>query len=168
MDNNIYSALYDITQENIREAGGEFSVSKEAFAELSTIHPQAANIFHISRTNSNKLFLEKAYIHLLKRFADESAYRNWEGRFSLFPCQFQRLLTMTLITSDEFSNKNVKVYDNFYSIHNQYGGDPSNSKKAVEVKKSEIKLHINNRLRKIYNRLPEAVKKVLRKILKRR
>lgn len=166
MSNDIYSAIYDITEDNIEKAGQSFSVSKEAFTELSVIHPQNADIFLLSKEEDNKLFMEKSYIRLLKRLADIKAYENWEHRFSLPWNEFQRLLTMTLITSREFSEKNVNVYNNIYSLNNQYKGDLARSKKVLSVRKAEVYLKTHKILRKIYNRFPECIKKILRKMLK--
>ncbi len=166
MGNDIYSAIYDITEENIKNSGGEFSVSKEAFAELSVIHPQNADIFLLSKEENNKLFMEKSYILLLKRLADTKAYENWEHRFSLPCCEFQRLLIMTLITSGEFAGKNVNAYNNIYSLNNQYKGNLAESKKLLSVKKAELYLRTYRILRKVYNKFPECIKKILRKMFK--
>lgn len=169
MNKEIYSAIYDITEKNIKDAGSEFSVSKEAFAELCGIHPQNVDVFILSREESNRIFMEKAYIRLLKRLADARAYENWGGRFNLPPSEFQRLLISTIITSAEFSGKNVNAYNNIYSLHNQYKGRLSESKKMMSVRKSELYFKTYGMLKKIYNKLPENIKKILKKaILNRR
>ena len=166
MEDNIYSAIFDITKDNIQAAGGSFSVSKEAFMELSGIHPKNADVLVLSRERNNRLFLEKAYIRMLKRLADERAVSMWEGRFSL-PCEeFQRLLVMTLISSPEFKGKNVDVYNNIYSSHNTYHGVMSSAAKPVSVRQAERRIKIYNALRKVYNILPECIKKILRAVLK--
>ena len=91
----------------------------------------------------------------------------WEGRFSL-PCEeFQRLLVMTLISSPEFKGKNVDVYNNIYSSHNTYHGVMSSAAKPVSVRQAERRIKIYNALRKVYNILPECIKKILRAVLKR-
>jgi len=165
MNKDIYSAIYDITEKNIKDAGSEFSVSKEAFAELCGIHPQNADVFILSREENNRIFMEKTYIYMLKRFADKSAHNNWKGRFDLPSTEFQRLLVSSIIQSGEFSKKNVNVYNNIYSLHNQYKGNLSDSKKLLSVRKAEIYLKAYGLLRKIYNRFPEGIKKILRKLL---
>lgn len=167
MGSSIYSNIFEITKENIEQAGGSFSVSKEAFEELSVIHPRDADIFLLSREQDNRLFLEKSYIRLLKRLADERAYENWTGRFSFPTAEFQRLLTMTLVTSPEFAGTDVNVYNNIYSTHNRYGGKLSESPDMLDVKNAERRIRIYNFLRKLYNRLPERIKKLLRKLWKR-
>lgn len=167
MGSSIYSDIFEITKENLEQAGGSFSVSKEAFEELSVIHPQNADIFVLSKESDNKLFLEKSYIRLLKRLADDRAYENWSGRFSFPKAEFQRLLTMTLITSPEFARTDVNAYNNIYSSHNQYGGKLSESKNMLDVKTAERRIRIYNFLRKVYNRFPECIKKILRKLLKK-
>lgn len=165
--NNIYSSIYDITNENILLSGKEFAVPKEAFMELCIMHPQNADIYILSKEENNKLFMEKSYIRLLKRLADDRAYENWSGRFNMQCDEFQRLMTMTLVTSAEFAKTDVKAFNNFYSQHNQYGGRLSKSKMAIDVKKSEFKIKMYNSLRKVYNKLPEGAKRFLRKTLKR-
>ncbi len=162
--NDIYLDIYDITEENLSAANKKFTVSKKAFVELSDIHPQNADIFILSGETDNKLFMEKSYIRLLKRLADERAYENWKGRFNLPNDEFQRLMTMTLVTSAEFARTDVSAYNNIYSQHNQYGGKLSKSQKAIDVKKSEFKIKSFSLLRKIYNKMPESIKKMARKV----
>lgn len=169
MNKDIYSNIFELTKSNIEATGGTFSVSKEAFIELSEIHPQNADIFLLSREADNRFFLEKAYIRLLKRLADARAYENWGGRFSLPAHEFQRLVVCTILQSEEFPLKNVNVCNNIYSPHNQYKGNLSDSKKLLSVKKAEIYLKIYGILKKLYNKLPEETKNTLRKrILNRR
>lgn len=166
MGNDIYSAIYDITEENIKGSGGEFSVSKEAFKELTVIHPQDADVFLLSKEKNNRLFMEKSYIRLLKRLADTKAYENWGSRFSLPSCEFQRLLTMTIIASPEFAGKNVNAYNNIYSLNNQYKGNLAESRKPLSVKRAEMRFKTYRILRKIYSKFPEGIKKILRKLFK--
>lgn len=162
---NIYSGIYDIAEENLAETGRKFSVSKESFLELSTVHPQNGNVFLLSKESNNKTFMEKVYIHLLKRFADASANRNWEGRFSLRSDEFQWLVITTLLKSAEFAGADVRAFDNIYSLHNEYKGRLSETEMAMDVKKAQRRMFIYNILRKIYNKFPECIKKILRKML---
>ncbi len=165
MNKDIYSNIFELTKSNIESAGGEFSVSKEAFIELSGIHPQNADVFLLSREENNRVFLEKAYIRLLKRLADTRAYENWGGRFNLPVCEFQRMVVYTILQSKEFSEKNVNVYNNIYSLHNQYKGVLSDSKKLMSVRKAEFHLKFYCILKKIYYKLPEKTKNMLKKLI---
>jgi len=154
MNTNIYSDIFDITSKNMEAAGMNFTVSKEAFLEMCRAHPVNADVYELSKEKDNKIFLEKAYITMLKRYADERAFASMEEKMNLPSEEFQRNLVLTIISSPEFANKNVDIYNNIYSSHNSYHTNL-------------LKIRIYYSLKKIYDKFPEGVKKVLRRLLKK-
>lgn len=157
-DIDIYSKIFDITSDNMKNVNKSFNVSKEAYLHLSKDNPQSVDIFELYQENDNALFLEKAYISFLKRLSDDTAYKNWSGRFSLPKQEFQRLLTITMINAPEFNNAQVRAYNNIYSQRNIFGGNIANVKKSTGMNMPE-------KLLKFYRNQPEFMKKIERKIM---
>lgn len=157
-DIDIYSKIFDITSDNMKNVNKSFNVSKEAYLHLSKDNPQSVDIFELYQEDDNALFLEKAYISFLKRLSDDTAYKNWSGRFSLPKQEFQRLLTITMINAPEFNNTQVRAYNNIYSQRNIFGGNIANVKKSTGMNMPE-------KLLKFYRNQPEFMKKIERKIM---
>jgi hypothetical protein len=157
-DLEIYSKIFDITSENMQKANHSFTVSKDAYLHLSADNPQSVDVFKLSEEDSNEKYLEKAYISFLKRLSDETAYKNWSGRFSLPKHEFQRLLTITMINATEFNNTQVRAYNNIYSQRNAFGGNVSNVQKSNGM-------NMPDKLLKFYRNQPEFMKKIERKIM---
>lgn len=156
-DSNIYSDIFDIVNENMKNAGKSFSVSKNAYLHLAKERPNCVDVFRLSQEPDNRIFLEKCYISFLKRLADEKAFASWNERFSL-PCsEFQRLLVITMISSTEYNRSQVKAYNNIYSQKNVYGGNLNSAQTSGALTMPE-------KLLKIYRKQPEFMKKIERKI----
>lgn len=157
-DIDVYSKIFDITNQNMKDAGKSFNVSKSAYLHLSKDNPQSVDIFELSQEDDNAVFLEKAYISFLKRLSDDTAYKNWSGRFSLPKHEFQRLLTITMINAPEFNSTQVRAYNNIYSQRNMFGGN------VAKVQQSNG-LNMPEKLLKFYRKQPEFMKKIERKIM---
>lgn len=166
--NAIYSDIFDITKGNMNAAGMDFTISKEAYLKMSESHPVNADIYELSKEKNNRTFIEKAYVTLLKRYADERAFSSWERKINLPSEEFQQLCVPTIMNSPEFAGKNVDVYNNIYSPHNAYHGDLIRCNKFLKMSKNaDRKMKIYYSLKKIYDKFPEGIKKILRKLLKK-
>ncbi len=158
-DLDLYSAVFDITTQNMEEAGEEFHLPKEAFLFMAEDSPWKADIFQISKERENEVFLEKAYLACLKRFCDEGAFLNWQKKFSLPKQEFQRQLMISLINSEEYSRNYVKVYNHIYSQKNIFGGSLN------RVQQASGGLNVPERLLRVYRKQPKFLRKLERRIL---
>lgn len=156
-DIDIYSAIFDITNQNMKDAGKELGFSKDAFMYVTSNNPAIVDVFKLTKYTDNKTFLELAYLNFLKRRSDEKAISNWQGRFSLPSQEFQRLVVNSLIKSQEFHNTCVKAYNNIYSTNNMFGGNISQVK--------SIGMNMPEKMLKLYRSQPEFLKKLERKIM---
>jgi len=157
-DRAVYSALFELTSQNMENAGKEFRLSEKAFLFMTENPPQKADIFQISKEKENDIFLEECYLALLKRICDEGAYFSWKERFSLPWYEFQRRLTIALISSDEYSRNQVRAFNHIYSQRNIYGGNLSRIP-------TPAKLNIPEKLLRFYRKQPKFLRKMERKIL---
>lgn len=155
---DIYSAIFDITTQNMEDAEKHFHLPKEAFLFMVEDVPQSADIFKISKETENNIFLEKAYLTCLKRICDETAFQNWQKRFSLPRYEFQRVLIVSLLNSAEYNGKHVKAWNNIYSQRNIFGGNLTKAQPSGG-------LNIPEKLLKFYRKQPKFLRKIERKIL---
>lgn len=158
MNLSVYSDIFDVVEKNMQSAGGRFNVSRTAYLCTACNDAQKVDIYDLSHEEDNRLFLETAYIALLKRLVDERALTNWEGRLDIPKEEFQRLLTNSIMNSLEFSKVHIKVYNNIYSQRNAFGGKISSAVSSGGMSMPE-------RLMKFYRKQPEFMKKLEKKIM---
>ncbi len=118
---DIYTKIFNISNENMRKAGLEPEYSLETLQWLLKDNPHTADMLEMSYEDDCRIFVEKCYISLMKKLPTDGMYDKWEDKFSLPKAEFQYQLVNTLMDSKEFAGKNVKVYNNIYSKKTAYG-----------------------------------------------
>jgi len=157
-DTDLYSAVFDIVNENMTNAGEKFMTSKECFVCSSQSNPRTVDILRLSKEKDNGIFLEKAYTEILKRPVDERAYENWKNRFELPPQEFQNLVINSIVNSQEYYNSQVRIYNNIYSKHNSFGGNISGVQPSAGITMPE-------KLMNTYRKMPDFMKKIAKKAM---
>ena len=157
-DIDIYSALYDIVDENMNNAGQKLRISKELVLSSAIIKPGKVDILKLSREKNNDTFVKKAYIFMLNRQVDGTALKAWRAQYKLPPEEFQRNVVATIKGSEEFFNNQVKMYNNIYSENTSFRGRLSGIGRPGGIPVSE-------RLVKVYRKMPPFVKNLTKKIL---
>ena len=157
-DIDIYSAIYDIVDENMKNSGGKLSTSKELVLSTTMAEPGKVDILKLSRERNNETFVRKAYIFMLNRQIDDTALRALKSQYKLPPEEFQHNVVATIKDSEEFFKNQVKMYNNIYSENTSFGGRLSNMGRPAGIPVSE-------RLLKVYRKMPPFMKNAAKKIL---
>lgn len=159
----VYMDLYDITNGNMQAAGKQLSMSKEAFLFKQR---NEENIFDISLCGEcdNIDFLQIAYLGLLGRMPDRGAVTKWMKKIDLEPAEFRGQLIEKLSASGEYAERDVKISNNIYNM-----ALISSSKKVERCGYMllAVKLKVYQTLKKIYKKLPERHRKLIKEILER-
>ena len=155
---DIYSAIYDIVDENMKNAGEKLRISKELVLSTTTVKPGKVDILKLSRERNNETFVKKAYIFMLNRQIDGAALRAWKPQYKLPPEEFQRNVIATIKGSEEFFKNQVRIYNNIYSENTSFGGRLGNMGRAGGIPVSE-------RLLKVYRKMPPFMKNAAKKVL---
>ena len=108
-DIDIYSAVYDIVDENMNKTGEKLRISKELVLSTTLIKPCKVDILKLSRERNNETFVRKAYIFMLNRQIDGEALRAWKPQYKLPPEEFQHNVVATIKGSEEFFKNQVKM-----------------------------------------------------------
>ncbi|MDO4862941.1 MAG: hypothetical protein Q4A05_02120 [Ruminococcus sp.] len=157
-DIDIYSAVYDIVDENMNKTGQKLRISKELVLSTTIIKPGKVDILKLSRERNNETFVKKAYIFMLNRQIDGEALRAWKPQYKLPPEEFQHNVVATIKGSEEFFKNQVRMYNNIYSENTAFGGRLSGIGRTAGIPVSE-------RLLKVYRKMPPFMKKAAKKVL---
>lgn len=154
---DVYSKLYDITQENMKDAGEELVFTKDAFLFSTKCQAGKADLFQLMDMD-NQSFFQAAFVGLFYRIPDEGAMERWNRECFLEKEEFQQKVIRSLTNSDEFRDKRVKLSNNIYSTHSF-------------VRQNEGQVTTSNyymdRLYNIYRHLPGFLKAIAKKIIKK-
>lgn len=163
-ETSVYEMMYDIVAENMKAENDEMEFSKEAFLfdvnrKLGEV--DIADMLHMD----NKTFLEAAYLGFLGRLPDEGAIIGWSEKAENLDCfSFQSQVVNSMLHSAEFRTKNVKVYNCIYSLLKR---KRFRCNESIEQTKSKVILkkgYIYNIMLKIYRKMPEKIKHIIRKV----
>lgn len=156
---DIYDKLYEETQHNLTAAGKEMEFTKDAFLKSTTIKSGMVNLLKL-RSLDNQSFYQAAYVALFYRIPDASATSKWKNECHLDNEEFQKKLVHSLLNSEEYLSKKVKVYNNIYSpCHIQ-------QKNYNYTKPKKLNYFIEH-IYPIYVRMPNTFKKMMKKIFKK-
>ncbi len=153
MENQVYSALFDIAEENIKQSGKSFTHSKTAFlyyCEKDT-SINLTNLMNLNLTNSE--FLDIAYLSILSRTATDSERQLYSKQLSLPKKEFITLVYSNLIGSEEQLNSQVCLTC-----------CPENLV-YPDLQKRSVKARFMEKLLPLYRRLPKGFKNAVRQML---
>ncbi|MCD7964806.1 MAG: DUF4214 domain-containing protein, partial [Clostridiaceae bacterium] len=121
--------------------------------------PHILNMSIWNDLNSD-VFLETAYMHLLKRVPDKETLNYWKKRKqSMTKESYQSAVIESIINSEEFAIKKVIVSNNIYC-------NVKEKQRTIIVNTdSEINGYVE-RLVKVYRRMPSFLRILAKKILK--
>ena len=157
-DADIYSALFDTAEDNMKKAGKDLGFTKDIVLTAALSEPCTANMLTLSRERDNDAFLKKAYVAMLGRQVDEPSLKAWQTQYKLPPEDFQRMVVGSIKNSDDFRSSNVRLYSNIYSENNCYGGNISGIGRSGGIP-------LRERLVKVYRKLPAPVKSVIKTVM---
>lgn len=158
-DLGIYSALIHIVEKNLEKNQIELGFSPEAFLTSVETKPDIVNMSLWSELD-NEVFLEVAYMQLLKRVPEKDVLVYWEKRrVSMTKAEYQKAVTESVINSEEFAIKKVVVSHNIYC-------DIKEKQRTVIINTNPEITYYVEKLVLVYRRLPLVLKKLAKKILK--
>ncbi len=112
-ENEMYNKLYSIVKENYKKNGMDMLYTQEAFLQICNTNSEIIDISKLSKLDKMSFF-EAAFILLLERFPDEGAYEAWKKNLYMDDYVFKKRLINSVINSEEFKRKNVKISHNIY------------------------------------------------------
>ena len=152
MPESIYSKLYDLTEKNMTSDAPQKLHSKKITEFYAQMNPDETDILDLMKLDaSNDEFVQMAFIAFFNRLIDDAAYENWKNSFSLSKEKFRKKVIKTLSSSDEIRMLNKKIYNNIYSEGGSINEIFAKPNPALE------------KAFKIYRKLPEPIKKIVRK-----
>lgn len=154
---DVYSKLYDITQENMKKGGQELVFTKAAFLFSTKCQAGKADLFQLMELD-NQSFFQAAFVGFFYRIPDEGAMDRWNRECGLDKEEFQEKVIRSLTGSEEFRDKRVKLYHNIYS---------TNSLVRHSQDHISTSSYYMDRLYHIYRHLPGFLKVIAKKILKK-
>lgn len=162
---NVYGKLYDVANENLKNAGGEFEYSREAFIFSTQCIPGKADLLQMNDMD-NMSFVQSLYLAFFFRTCDTGAYARWNGEKNIPKEEFRKKTVSGLSRSGEFFDKKVRLINNIYSgtaeanravtvssVPAQPSGAESPAEKAI------------NKLYRFYKKFPKPIRGLIRKIL---
>ena len=157
-ESQIYSAIYDIVDENLAKAGKKLHTSKDLTLCAVSTKTRTVDIMKLARERNNDTFVKKAYILMLNRQIDKQALKIWRTHYDLPPEEFQRAVVIGIRGSEEFYANQVKMYNNIYSEHNAFGGNVAGIAPPAGITVPE-------RMMKLYRKMPSFMKNAAKSIM---
>lgn len=152
MENEVYGRLFEITERKMQQSGKEFTHPRAAFLYYLNEKCDEVNLTRLlSADLTNEELLECAYITLLDRFITDEERKSYGAHLSLPQKAFAEIVLRSIMGSDEQRNAGKRVKGCSESLLR--GGSQGSSPGLME------------KLLPLYRKLPEGVKKVLRRML---
>lgn len=155
MNNDSYNWLLKIVDENMQQSGKTFKNQKAAFFYYLNNNPYKVDAMELIEMDvSDEEFINIAHIAFFDRLADEDTLLKYKGSF---PCQseeFRRKVIYDFKNSEEMKKNSKKVINYAYS------------KKYVDkdIENISMKQSVMIRILPLYKKLPNGMKKCVRKI----
>lgn len=155
-EKKVYENLYDIMFQKIELAEAKFIPTKKSFLLALELEPQKTNLALLKDVSKEDI-VQTAYVALLRRFPDDGAVKYWKQEELQTREDYNKLVMQTLVNSVERAMKGIEVYN----------------AETVGVKTSRIyrikeKIYpVLSLMYKIYRFLPEPIRKILKKVLRR-
>lgn len=157
-ERKLYGDLYDITQQNMKNAGNEIPFTKEAFLYSAKRDLQTVDMFDMLEFDK-ETFLQALYIGFLFRTPEEKARKDWENAKFVTVEDYQKHVFQSLSSSPEALKNNVVVTNNKYA-------EPIMKMGLLQQAATVPKNKYVDKAYAYYKRLPTPIKKVLKKLLK--
>lgn len=155
-EKNIYGALYDVVEENMRAAGKVFQPTKTSFILSADVEPQRTNLEILKNVRKDEI-LQAAYVTILRRFPDDETVKYWNQPTIFQQDNYNRTVLKSVANSIERSVKKIDLYNE----------EMVGFKLFRLVRLRVTLLPALNFVYKIYRLLPSPFRKTLKKILHR-
>lgn len=172
----IYESIYDLVEEKMKANDQTMPCSKEAFLFSAEMEPGVCDGQKMIDME-NETFFEAAFMGMLNRLPDASAIQGWEAKLKTSsPDVFREALLSSIIFSPEAvligsqlrNNRVIIPRLREINILNEYIVEHDKDSAALmQVKKSEPKVGLKDKLYKIYLKLPLSLRVLVHKILRR-
>lgn len=151
-NNDIYDKLFDISLNNLKRAGKELTIPKKAYIAWSKADPMTCDILELLKIDAtNEEFIHILYLSILNRPIDEKALEMWKTRFSLPKAKFRRAAVEQITSSEEYAKKGKIITNNIYADTGRY--------KDIIPRPN----FFYGTAYKIYHKMPEPFKNIIRK-----
>ena len=152
MSDNIYKQLYDITQENITNAGIKFVNQEQTFLYYCENDPHVVDIGELMKTDaSNEEFIQLVYLALLNRPIDPDSCTAWAVLKNMNQTEYRINAVYSVFNSPETSVCHKRIYNNIPSYYHE---NDSIAKKQNLFLRGAYK---------VYRHCPQPVKTIFKK-----
>lgn len=155
MNQEIYSRLYDVVQDNMEAAGGNFSYEKATFLCDVEAHPQEIDVSRYLEL-PNPVFMQAVHVAALKRLPEERIVTFWEQRYGEGREQFQEEVLRSIAGSSVMAINQIRM------IHNPY----FQQKRGIRYHALGLLYGLTDKssLREFGKKLPMPIQKIIRKV----
>lgn len=160
----VYGSLYDIASENMKNSGGDFEFSRDAFIFATQCVPGQAELLQMNDMD-NMSFIQSAYVSFFYRTCDAEAYKRWNGEKGLPEAEFRKKCITSLSRSGEFIDKGVTLKNNMYSSTAEANRSVSVINAPAQAGADSPVEKAVNKLYRFYKKFPKPIKNLIRKIL---
>lgn len=150
----VYASLFDVAETNLKESGETPIIKKTAFLSRVQSNQQSADLLLLEKLD-REAFVQGVYAIALDRFIDEDRRLFWKEN-ELDTETFQKTVVKLILESVEKKNNNIVVCNNIFDTCEKMEAH-------VIVQSGHLGL---DRLLRIYAKLPNCLKSVVKKILK--
>ncbi len=155
MNQEIYSRLYDVVQDNMKAAGRRFPYEKETFLCDVEAHPQKIDVSRYLEL-SNPAFMQAVHVAALKRLPEEKAVAFWERRYGEERERFQEEVLRSIAGSGTVAVNQIRL------LHNPY----FEQKRGIKYYGMGLLYGLTDKssLREFGKKLPMPVQRMIRKL----
>ena len=158
-NHEVYSKLYDITQENMQNAGKKIPFSKDAFLYSTKRDLKIVNMLDLIEYD-REAFLQALYVGFLFRTPEERARTDWANIQVGSTYDYQKRAFQSLSTASETIKNGVIVTNNVF-------GEPIIKIGGGQEQSVAANYWYVEKLYGYYNKMPAPLRTLLKKLLKR-
>lgn len=153
--NGIYNNLYEIVAENLQAAGKTFEYGKETFLCNLGSHPRVIDVSRYLPL-SNPQFFQAVFVGIYGRMPEEKEAVAWEKKYNWPQEEFQAAILRKLVKSGMAAIYHIRFINNPY--FEQHRG--------IRYRMLGILAAFTGQsfIRKFAGKLPQPIKKILRKV----
>lgn len=158
-EQEIYSKLYDVTSENMQNAGKEIPFTKDAFLYSAKRNLKVVDMLDLAEFD-RATFLQALYIGFLFRTPEERARIDWGNVKLESTLEYQRRAFKSLSLAPEAVKNGVNITNNIF-------GDPIVKIGMDQTSTTAVNYWYVEKLYGYYGKIPAPLRKILKSLLKR-
>lgn len=152
---SVYEQLYDIVDENLKNAGGSFHYLKTTFLSDVGSNPQVIDVTkYLSLPNEQ--FFQAVFVAAFKRLPEEKEESAWREKYSMPEAEFRREFLQSAGDASAVAINHIRIENNPYFVQ----------KRGLKYRLLGKLYGLTDKsfLRELGKKLPQPLQKVIRKV----